>query len=137
MAVGVPSLEGSLFLTDPQSIIAYQWRKYCRTPKDTIPLLDDQIISLRWQVSRFGTDPEALTTNMQRDLQSVFTRIFGEERDVRAVCTYTMTSSNTYDVLTQFTYSLLSGEISSYGLTISLKNGELVIPEDNLANFLS
>lgn len=135
MPVAIPSLEGSFYLKDPQSIIAFILRKYFRTPKDAVPLLGDMIISLRWQVANHGGDPETLTSNIRADLQSCYTRIFGSERNVTVTCTYTKTSSNTYSVQIGVVYNLLSGEVAQTGTTISLKDGQLVIPEDNLNSF--
>lgn len=133
----VPSLEGGFYLTDPQSIVGYQLRKYMRTPKEAVTLLENMIVSLRHQISLHGGQPEVLTANMQSDLQGVFTRIFGNERQVTVTCTHEMTSSNTYDVTISVIYGLLSGEVGQAGARISLKDGQLVIPEDNLKLFLS
>jgi hypothetical protein len=131
----VPSLEGGLFLTDPQSIIAYTIRKYMRVPKEAVTLLENMIISIRHQVSLHGGQPDVLTNNIQSDLQNVFDRIFQNERQITVSCTYEMTSSNTYDVTMSVIYSLLSGEIGQTGARITLQDGQLVIPEDNLKLF--
>lgn len=131
----VPSLEGGLYLKDPQSIIAYTLRKYFRVPKEAVTLLENMIVSLRHQVSLHGGQPEVLTANIQSDLQGVFNRIFQEERQVTVTCTYEMTSTNTYDVTIAVIYGLLSGEIGQTGTRITLRDGELVIPEDNLDLF--
>jgi hypothetical protein len=131
----VPSLEGGLYLTDPQSIIAYIIRKYFRTPKEAVTLLENMIVSLRHRVSLHGGQPDVLTSNIQSDLQGVFDRIFRNERQVTVSCTPELTSSNTYDVTISVIYSLLSGEIGQTGARITLQDGELVIPEDNLTLF--
>ena len=135
MVAAVPSLEGSLYLKDPQSIIAYTLRKYFRTPKDAVPLLADEIISLPWQVAQFGKEPDTLVRNMQSDLQNCLNRIFNGERQVTVSVNFTTENNGSYDVTVSVIYSQLSGEISQTGTTISLKDGRLVIPEDNLNNF--
>lgn len=132
MVSAVPSLEGSLFLTEPQSIIAYQLRKYFRTPKDTIPIVGDSIISLPWQVARFGKEPDTLVANMQSDLQKVFERIFTNERKISVSVTHTPNGDGAYDVNLTVMYTALSGELNQIGTTISLVKGRLVIPEDTL-----
>lgn len=135
MAVGVPSLEGSFFITDPQSIIGYVWKRYCRTPKDTISILPDLIISLPYQVSQFGRSPSTLVTNMTTDLQGVLSRIFATDRTVTVNVTQLPSSSdpNGYDVNVSITYTKLDGEIDQIGQTISINAvGELVLPEDTL-----
>lgn len=128
----VPSLEGSLFLTDPQSIIAYVMRKYFRTPKNTIPIVGDAIISLPWQVARFGKEPDTLVTNMQSDLQKVLERIFANERKITISVNHTPNGDSGYDVNITAMYTALSGELNQIGTTISLEKGRLVIPEDTL-----
>jgi hypothetical protein len=128
----VPSLEGSLYLKDPQSIIAYTLRMYCRTPGSTIPFLSELVISLQAQIALFGKQPDQLVGVMQTDLQGVFGRIFQNERQVTASVTYTDTSPNTYDVTISVIYTLLNGELSQTGGTISLKDGFLQIPEDTI-----
>lgn len=133
MVAAVPSLEGSLYLKDPQSIIAYTLRKYFRTPKDTIPILSDLIISLPWQVAQHGKDPETLTRNIASDLQNCFDRIFAGERRINVSANYTTDGNDGhYEVTISVIYSQISGEIAQTGTTISLRNGRLVIPEDNL-----
>lgn len=133
MVTTVPSLEGSLYLTDPQSIVAYQLRKYYRTPKDTIPILSDMIISLPWQVARFGREPDVLCQNMQSDLQGVFDRVFNQERAVTVSVTHTSTGSGEYDINTSVMYTMISGDVDQGGMTVSIdKNGRLVIPEDKI-----
>lgn len=134
--VGVPSLEGGFWLTDPQSIIGYILRKYFRTPKEAVGLLENLIISLRHQVSLHGSDPDVLTNNIQSDLQGVFSRIFNGDRQVTVMCTYSMVGATTYDVTISVIYSQLSGEPGQVGARISLMDGQLVIPEDNLKLFL-
>lgn len=133
----VPSLEGSLYLTDPQSIIAFIIRKYFRTPKEAVGILENMIISLRHQVSLHGGNPEALTGNITTDLQGVFNRIFAGERAVNVVCSYDMTDGNQYSVTININYVALSGEVSQVPARVYLKDGQLVIPEDNLANYLT
>lgn len=129
----VPSLEGSLYLTDPQSIIAYTLRKYFRTPKDAVPMFEDLIISLPWQEANFGREPDTLVRNIQSDLQGAFDRIFKGERDVTVSVSHSdVSSSMSYTVTLSVIYSLLNGEISQSGTTISLVNGRLVIPEDKI-----
>jgi len=133
MVAVVPSLEGSLFLKDPQSIIAYVWRKYCRTPKDTVTILPDLIISLPYQLSKFGREPNVLVTNIQTDLQGVFSRIFGNERSVTVSVTSVPSGTDGYDVNVSFMYTTLTGELDQVGTTVSIgKQGQLVIPEDTL-----
>lgn len=134
MVACVPTLEGSMYLTDPQSIIAYILRRYFRQPKDTVPILGDLIISLPWQVARFGKQPDLLVTNIQEDLQNCLTRIFGGERKITVSANYTNDSTTTYEVTISVIYTTVGKEISQLGSTISLKNGRLVIPEDTLAN---
>lgn len=132
MAIGVPSLEGSLFLTDPQSIIAYIMRKYFRTPKNTIPIVGDSIISLPWQVARFGKEPDTLVANIQSDLQKVFDRIFANERKITVSVNHTPNGDAGYDINITVMFTTLSGELNQLGTTISLEKGRLVIPEDTL-----
>lgn len=137
MVAGIPSLEGSLFLTDPQSIVAYVWRKYSRTPKDAVSILPDMIISLPYQVSQFSREPNVLVTNIQTDLQGVFTRIFDTERKVTVNVTQIPNGDNGYDISVSIMYATLEGELDQIGTTISIdRNGRLIIPEDTL-NFNS
>lgn len=129
----VPSLEGTLYLTDIQSIIAYTLRKFFRTPKNSVPLLDSFIISLPALVSEYGRDPETLTSNIQSSLQGCFDRIFNGERDVRVSTSFTTTSDGTCDVSIAIVYAKVSGEIDQLGTTISLgSDGRLIIPEDKI-----
>lgn len=131
--VSVPSLEGSLYLEDPQSIIGYTLRKYMRTPADTVPLLSDLIISLPMQVARYGKEPDVLCSNIQSDLQSTFVRIFGGERKITVSCTFTSNTNGNYDVTISVIYTTLSGDIAQTGTTLSLsKDGKILIPEDTL-----
>lgn len=132
MVAAVPSLEGSLFLTDPQSIIAYTLRKYFRTPKDTIPILPDLIISLPWQVARFGKEPELLCQNIQSDLQTTLSRIFADERPITVSVTNVPSGDSGFDVNIAVMYTLISGDVEQAGTTVSLINGRLVIPEDKI-----
>lgn len=132
----VPSLEGSLYLTDPQSVIAYQLRKYFRTPKDTIPILGDLIISLPYQVARFGKQPSILVNNIQSDLQNLFNRIFGNERNITVNANFILDDNGGYDVTIAVMYSVSSGEINQTGTTISLgSDGRLKIREDTILPF--
>ena len=132
MLNGVPSLENALYLTDPKSIIAYTLRRYFRQPKATIPILDEYIISLPYQVAQHGKEPDVLVNNIQRDLQGVFSRIFQQDRNVTVTCNQVPVSDNEYDVTISVLYSLATGEITQTGTTISLVKGRLVIPEDTI-----
>ncbi len=136
MVAVVPSLEGSLYLKDPQSIIAYTLRKFFRTPKDTIPFLDTMIISLPWLVARFGNDPENLCNNIQSDLQNCFDRIFANDRKITVNASYETDSTDTYFISISVIYVAKSGEIDQVGVSkIGLKNGRLTIPEDSLDKY--
>lgn len=129
----VPSLEGSLLLKDPQSIIAYQLRRYFRMPKDTIPILADSIISLPWQVARFGKEPDILASNIQSDLQTVLLRIFGDDRKVTVTTNSISNGDDSFDITISVIYGLANGEITQTGTTISLgSDGRLKIPEDTI-----
>lgn len=132
MSNAVPSLEGSLYLTDPQSIIAYILRRYYRNTKNTVPVLGDLIISLPHQVALFKNEPEKLASNMQADLQRVLSRIFGTERNVTVSVMIEKTGANSCNFNTSIMYSTKSGDVEQTGTTISLKNGRLDIPEDTL-----
>jgi len=134
MGVTIPSLEGQTYIRNTQSVIGYTLRRYSRTPKETVPLLPDLIISLQWRMAESGRDPDALTASIQTDLQTVFDRIFANERRVRVSCTYTMVNSIHYNVTLSVIYTLLNGEIEQYGATITLNKdtGQFVIPEDQI-----
>lgn len=136
MAITVPSLTSQTYLTDPQSIIGYQLRRYGRQPKDTVTILPDLIISLPWQIANFGKDPDTLVSNIQSDLQGVFTRIFRNERKVTVNVSHSKIDSGTYSVSVSVIYTLLSGELQQTGTTLALKNGQLTIPEDQI-NWMS
>jgi len=131
--VTVPSLEGKLYLSDPQSVIAYQLRRYSRTHADTIPILSDLIISLPLQIAKYGSEPDDLTSNIQSDLQGVFNRIFAGERNITVNVTHEKISATAFNVSVSVIYTVLSGELQQTGTTISLVNGRLTIPEDRIA----
>lgn len=138
MVASVPSLEASLYLTDPQSIIAYGLRKFFRTPKHAVPLLPDEIISLPWLVAEYGRDPETLTANIQSDLQTCFNRIFAGDRDVRVSTNFTTDQTDKYEVTISVIYTHKSGETDQIGTTLSIsQDGRLIIPEDNLSNLFT
>lgn len=131
----VPSLSGTTFIKDPQSIIAYTLNLFMRMPRDTVPLMDDHLISLPWLAAQHAREPETLVIKIQNDLQRVFSRIFADERAVTVSCNYTLNGDDTYDVTMSIIYTQISGDIGQLGTTISLdKNtGRLVIPENDLA----
>lgn len=131
--VTVVSLEGSLYLKDPQSVIAYTLRRYSRTPKNTIPILPDLIISLPYQIAKFGREPDNLVQNIEGDLQRVFSRIFGNERQITVNVSYTKRDTISYDTTISIVYTTLSGELQQTGTTITLVNGRLMIPEDQIS----
>jgi hypothetical protein len=134
MPSAVPSLEGSLYLTDPQSIIAYTLRRFFRTPLHAVPLVENQIISLPWIVAQFADEPETLTSNIQSQLQNTLTRIFNNERRVEVSVNQSPNGSDGYDVTITIMYTTITGEMTGQGVTISLgKNGRLIIPEDTLS----
>jgi hypothetical protein len=131
--VTVPSLTGSLYVDDVQSVIAYTLNRFFRTPQHTVPIVPDLIISLPWLVAKFHRDADTLCNNIQSDLQGCFNRIFDAERKITVAVTNALTdASGTYDITISIIYTMLSGEIGQTGATISLKNGRLVIPENNL-----
>jgi hypothetical protein len=133
----IPSLSGSTYIEDPQSIIAYTLNKFMRMPRHTVPLMDDHIISLPWLVAEYSKDPENLINRIQSDLQKVFNRIFNGERTVTVSVNYTLNDSISYDVTMSVIYTQLSGDIGTLGTTISLNkdSGRLIIPENNLDLF--
>lgn len=135
----VPSLEASAYLTDPQSIVAYQIRRFMRMPADTVPLMDDYIISLPWIVAQHSRDPETLCNNIESSLQRCLSRIFNGERTVTISVSYTLGDNDTYDVTMSVIYTQANGDLGQVGTTISLnkESGRLVIPEDNLERFFS
>jgi hypothetical protein len=129
----VPTLEGSVWVTDPQSIIAYTLRRYCRTPMNTMPFLSDMIISINQQIALYGREPDNLVARIQSDLQNVYNRIFGDEREVSVTATYAnKVADNTYDITIAVMYTTTSGELSQTGGTILLVDGMLKIPEDTI-----
>jgi hypothetical protein len=132
MVTTVPSLEGQLYLKDPLSIIAYTLRRYQRTPKDTVNLLPDLIISLPWQIAQLGKEPDALTRNIQADLQGVFDRIFANERRIEVAVSHTVNDATSYNISVAITYTAIDGEPKQVGMMIPLKDGRPVIPEDSL-----
>jgi hypothetical protein len=134
MTVYVPTLEGSLYLTDPEQIIGYILKRYFRDIKKAVPFLDDYIISLPKQVAQFGREPAALVTNIQSDLQKCFDRIFAPDgRKITVSVSQTAGSTpDNYNVTMSIMYTTLSGDLLSSGTVISLVNGQLVIPADKL-----
>ena len=135
--VSVPSLSGSTYIEDPQSIIAYTLNRFMRMPRDTVPLMDDHIISLPWLAAEYSQDPENLTNQIQSALQRVFNRIFNGERNITVSVNHSFTDSISYDVTMSVIYTKLSGDIGTLGTTISLDktSGRLIIPENNLDLF--
>lgn len=136
MVAMVPSLEGSLYLTDPQSIIGYTLRKMCRTPKDTVPIVPDAIVSFPWFAAKFKNQPDTLCNNMQSSIQRVLSNIFGTERNVNVTVTNTVNANNAseYDINISILYTTIAGELVPIGTTLLLKDGRFVIPEDNWIN---
>lgn len=135
MTVTVPSLEGSLYITNPLSIIAYTLRKFSRTPSDTIPILPSKIISLPWLVANYKNSPDILCNNIQTALQNTLTNIFSpDNRTIQVLATNTPSSSNNgdYDITISIVYQTLSGDLEQTGTTVSVVNGMLKIPEDNI-----
>ena len=140
MVAAVPTFTAATYLTDPQSIIGYQINLFERMPKDTMPVLDDLIISLPFLVAKFGQEPDILRPNIEQALQGVFSRIFSTERQVLVSVSYTYDdTTNLYTYLITVTYTLESGEIDQYGSRIYLTSeGRLHIPESTVgANTLS
>lgn len=133
----VPSLEGSTYLTDPQSIIAYTIRRFMRMPRHTVPMMDDHIISLPWLVYENRRDPDTLVSSIQSALQKCLVRIFNGERNVNVSASYSLNDNDTYDVTISVIYTTIGDEINQIGTTISLNKttGRLIIPEDNLNTF--
>lgn len=134
MVSSVPSLTGAKYITDPESIIAYTLRKYMRTPKHTIPILPDLIISLPWTVAQFHTSPNTLCDNMQSELQNCFNRIFNGERTITVTVNYDTPEDNgNYTVSITVMYATISGDLNPISTSISVgSNGRLVIPEDRI-----
>lgn len=135
MGVTLPSLEGQLYLRDTQSIIGYTLRRYSRTPKDTVTILPDMIISLPWRIAQFGRDPDSLVFNIQSDLQGVFGRIFANERPIQVSVIHTPGEGNSYNIEVSIIYTLKSGELEQTGTKLSLDKttGRLSIPEDRIS----
>lgn len=135
MTAVVPSLEGSLFLKDTQSIIGYTLRKFFKTPKDAVPILPDMIISLPWLVAKYGKEPSVLVSNIQSDLQTVFNRIFNGSVDIAVITSHVSTSNpNEYDINIAISYMTSGGDITQSGTTLLLKDGQIVLPEDHISN---
>jgi len=135
--VAVPSLSGSTFIDDPQSIIAYTLNRFMRMPRHTVPLMDDHIISLPWLAAEYAQDPESLVNQIQSGLQGVFNRVFNGERNITVSVNHTLIDSISYDVTISVIYTQLSGDIGTLGTTISLdkNSGRLIIPENNIDLF--
>lgn len=129
----VPSLESSLYLNDPESIIAYTLRKYSRTPKDTVPVLKDMIISLTWDIAEYGRDPDNLVRVIQTNLQNTFNRIFENDRQISVNVIHQPDGNGNTTVVITISYTTKTGDLKQTGTRISLdKNGQFVIPEDML-----
>ncbi len=129
----VPSLESSLYLTDPESIIGYTLRKYSRTPKDTVPVLGDMIISLPWDIAEYGRYPDDLVRVIQTNLQNVLGRIFENDRQISVSVIHQDDGNGNTVITITISYTALSGEVKQTGSRISLdRNGEFIIPEDSL-----
>lgn len=134
MAVTVPSLTNSLYLTDTQSIIINVLQRYTRTPQDTIPIFSDLIISLKWTAARFKGEPDNLVAAMTAELQNCYDRIFGNNF-LSAVVTWpgVADDNGNYAVTLAVTYTEVSGKPVQTGTTISLTpEGQLIIPEDTI-----
>lgn len=136
MVTSVPSLTGSLYVTAPESIIALTLRRYMKTPKHTIPILPDLIISLPWVVARFAKSPDTLCDNIRSDLQGCLDRIFNGERTITVtVNNNLLDEAGNYEVNISIMYTTLSGELSQLATSISLgSDGTLHIPEDKTLN---
>jgi hypothetical protein len=134
MTAAVPTLEGTLLITDPEWIIAYQWKRYARQPAKTIPILADLIPSLPEQISKFGKQPDILARNIQGDMQSVLGRIFSDDRNINVTATATSTGETSCLISVNFTYTLLNGEASQTVTSIALnpQTGRLTLPIDTL-----
>lgn len=137
MVAGVPSLEGKIFLTDIESVIAYQWNKFSRVPKGAMPILSDLIISLPQLVAQFGSNPQNLTANIQSDLQNCFNRIYnitaGNPPQVTVTANYTMHDNGGYDVTVTFLYQTPTDQLAQIATSIALgEDGRLTIPEASL-----
>ena len=132
MAAGVPNLGGTFFVTDPQSVIAYTIQRFFRTPGDTIPMFSDQVISLPSLVSQFAREPSVLADNIRSDLQNCLDRIFNGERQIVVSCDYQSADNVVTDYTISVTYTKINGDLDQVGITVGLKNGRLIIPENSL-----
>lgn len=129
----VPSLEGSTYITDPQSIIVYTLKRYFNTPKNAIPLFGNAIISLPGLAAEYWQDPDTMSFNMKGDLTTCLQRIFQSERQITVDVPYTKAENGDVRYSINISFTRADGDAVTMTARCSVNpDGKLVIPEDRL-----
>ena len=131
--VNLVTLENKTRISDPSTIIAFIFRKFCRNMKDSIPILDDEIISLKWLCAKYSKDVNGLSEQIRSSLQRVLNRVFNGEREITVVTNYTVSSAGVAEITISITYVSDSKDLVQVGTSIYLnERNELVLAEDSI-----
>lgn len=103
MAIAVPTLGTTTYLTDPTDIVPYIIRHYASVPKSTTHMWTNEVVSLRDTITQFQNTPDSLRRQIVNDLTEVFNRIFQNSGTNVSVDIEDIENNTAYNIIIEVT----------------------------------